>query len=269
MLWKYTPRMLKQSSKILRYSGLFLLPITFLFTAAAQEAGPTADDIVKKSIDARGGLDKIKAIQSVKMTGKFVMGGGQMEAPMTMQIKRPSSLRLDMEIQGQSLIQAYDGTTAWTINPFTGGAEAQKMPAEEAEAFAEGSDMDGALVDYKLKGHKLTLVGKEDLAGKPAYKLKLDKKNGKTETIYVDATSFMEVKTVATRKMMGNDMEMETFVSDFKPVRGVLMPHTIDSKSGGNSVFTINIEKIDANGTVDDAAFKMPEAKPAAKPDAK
>ncbi len=253
--------MLTQSSKILRFSGLFLLPITFLFTVAAQESGPTAADIVKKSIAARGGIDKIKAIQSVKMTGKFVMGGGQMEAPVTMQFKRPSAMRMDMDIQGQTLVQAYDGTTAWTINPFTGGAEPQKMSGEEAEAFLESSDMDGALVDYEAKGHKITLAGKEDVAGKPAYKLKVDKKNGKTETIYVDASSFMEVKTVATRKMMGNEMELETFVSDFKPIAGVLMPHSMDSKAGGNSVVAVSFEKIEANVKVEDSAFKMPAAK--------
>jgi outer membrane lipoprotein-sorting protein len=250
-----------QCSKILRYSGLFLLPITFLFTAAAQESGPSVDDIVNKSIDARGGSDKIKAIQSVKMTGKLVMGGGQMEAPMTLQMKRPSSMRMDMEFQGQSVVQSYDGTTVWTINPFTGGADAQKMTGDEADDVIDNSDMEGTLVGYKEKGHKIALLGKEDLAGKPAYKLKVDKKNGKTETIYVDAATFMEVKTVAMRKMMGSDMEMETFVSDFKPVAGVLMPHVIDSKSGGNSLMTLNIDKIEANVAIDDAVFKMPVAK--------
>lgn len=253
--------MLTQSSKILRYSGLFLLPITFLITAAAQETGLSLDDIVRKNIDARGGLDKIKAIQSVKISGKMVMGGGQMEAPMTMQMKRPSSIRMDMEFQGQKVVQSYDGTTAWMINPFTGGAEPQKMGADEAEGITEGSDMDGTLVDYQAKGHKIALAGKEDLAGKPAYKLKVDKKNGKTETIYIDAASFLEVKTVATRKMMGNDMELETYVSDFRPVSGVLMAYVIDSKADGNSVMTLTLDKVEANVPIDDAIFKMPAAK--------
>lgn len=253
--------MLTQSAKILRNSGLFLLPITFLFTAAAQQAGLSVDDIVKKNIDARGGLDSIRAVQSVKMTGKMVMGGGQMEAPMTMQMKRPSSMRMDMEFQGQKVIQGYDGTTAWMINPFTGGADPQKMSADEAEGMTEGSDMDGSLVDYQAKGHKVALVGKEDVAGKPAYKLKVDKKNGKTETMYIDATSFLDVKTVATRKMMGNDMELETYVSDFRPEGGVMMPHVIDSKSDGNSVMMLTLQKVETNVAIDDAVFKMPAAK--------
>jgi hypothetical protein len=189
------------------------------------------------------------------------MGGGQMEAPMTMQIKRPSSLRLDLEIQGQTMVQAFDGMTAWTINPFSGGTEPQKMSADEAGEFTDGADMDGALIGYKEKGHKVTLVGKEDLAGKPVYKLKVDKKSGKTETIYIDATSYLEVKVVAMRRVMGNEMEMETSISDFKPVGGVLMPHSMDSKSGGNAVYAISIEKIEANLPVDDAVFKMPTAK--------
>jgi outer membrane lipoprotein-sorting protein len=250
-----------QSSKILRYAGLALLPLTFLLTVSAQEGGLSVDDIVKKNIDARGGLDKMKAIQSIKMTGKMVMGGGQMEAPMTLQMKRPSLVRIDMEFQGQAVVQGYDGTTAWSINPFTGGAEAQKMSDDEAEALKENSDMDGTLIDYKAKGHKIELAGKEDLAGKPAYKLKVTKKNGKTETVYVDATSFLEVKTVAMRKMMGNEMEMESFTSDYRPVSGVLIPFNIDSKAEGNSVMTLTLEKIEANVAVDDALFKMPAAK--------
>jgi len=135
------------------------------------------------------------------------------------------------------------------------------MEAEEAEGMIDGSDMDGTLVDYAAKGSKVVLAGKEDVAGKPAYKLKVDKKSGKTETIYVDAASFMEVKSVAMRKIMGNDTELETFVSDFRPVGGVLMPHVIDSKSEGNSVMTINIDKIEANPAIDDTVFKMPAPK--------
>lgn len=253
--------MLTQSSKILRCAGLFLLPAIILFTASAQEGGLSVDDIVNKNIDARGGMDKIKAIQNIKMTGKLVMGGGQMEAPMTMQMKRPSSVRMDMEFQGQAVVQGYDGETAWMINPFTGGADAQKMGEDEAESVKEGADLEGALVDYKTKGHKIALLGKEDLSGKPAYKLKVDKKGGKTETVYVDATSFLEVKTVATRKVMGNEMEMETFATDYKPVAGVLMPFSLDSKSGGNSVVTITIDKVEANVPVEASIFKMPAPK--------
>jgi outer membrane lipoprotein-sorting protein len=250
-----------QSSKILRYAGLALLPFTFLLTVSAQEGGLSVDDIVKRNVDARGGMDKIKAIQSLKMTGKMVMGGGQMEAPMTLQMKRPSSVRMDMEFQAQAVVQGFDGETAWMINPFMGGADAQKMTGDEAEAVKENADMEGALVDYRAKGHKIELAGKEDLSGKPAYKLKITRKNGKTETVYVDATSFLEVKTVAVRKMMGNEMEMETFTSDYRPVGGVLMPFSIDSKTDGNSVMTLTLEKVEANVPVDDALFKMPAAK--------
>ena len=253
--------MLTPSPKILRCAGLLLLPVVFLLTAAAQESDLTIDDILKKSIDARGGLEKLKAVESVKMTGKLVMGGGQMEAPWTLQFKRPANMRVDMEFQGQSVVQGYDGETAWMINPFTGGADAQKMGEDEAEGMKEGSDLDGPLVDYKAKGHKISLAGKEDLVGRSVYKLKIDKKNGKTETVYLDATTFLPVKTVALRKMMGNEMEMETFISDYKAVSGVQMPYLIDSKSGGNSVMTITLEKIEANVPVEAAQFKMPAAK--------
>jgi hypothetical protein len=89
----------------------------------------------------------------------------------------------------------------------------------------------------------------------------VDKKNGKTETMYIDATSFLDVKTVAMRKMMGNDTELETYVSDFRPEGGVMMPHVIDSKADGNSVMMLTLDKVETNVAIDDAVFKMPAAK--------
>ena len=44
--------------------------------------------------------------------------------------------------------------------------------------------MEGPLVDYRRKGHKVELLGKEKVEGVDAYKLKLTLKGGEVKYIY-------------------------------------------------------------------------------------
>lgn len=227
------------------------------------QTDPTLDQIVEKHIVAMGGAAKLKAIQSFRMTGKAVMGGGQMEAPMTLQVKRPRKSRLEMTVQGRPFVQAFDGESGWSINPFTGSTEPQPMGEDETKAARDSSDLDGPILDYKTKGHTMELIGKEDVEGTPAYRLKMTKKSGSVETHFLDAETYLSLKTIARRKIQGTDMDIEIVPSHFKPVSGVMMPHVLDQKVGGRSVIQMNVERIDANVPIDDAVFSMP--KPAEK----
>jgi len=132
--------------------------------------GQTVDEILAKNFAARGGLEKIRATQSYKMTGKMVVQG--MELPFTLLSARPDLMRMDMTLQGKSMVQAYDGETAWMINPMAGG-DAEKLPEDQTKSFREQGEFDGPLVDYKTKGHTVELIGKEEIEGTEAYKLKV------------------------------------------------------------------------------------------------
>lgn len=232
-------------------------------TASAQ----TVDELVEKNIKARGGLDKIKAVKSVKMYGKMKMG--PMEAPFIIVNSRPNKIRTDFTIQGMTGTQAFDGTTGWSVMPFMGKKDAEKMSEDELKAVADDADIDGPLVDYKAKGNKLELLGKEDVQGAPAYKIKVTRKNGVERTVYLDADTYLEVKADSKRKIQGQEMEGETIIGDYKAVEGVMYPHSMESKIKGKEGVgqTITIEKIAVNPQLDANTFSMPApAKPAEAP---
>ena len=94
----------------------------------------------RKHIQAIGGIDKLKAIQSVTISGKAVLMGGQLEAPIAMRVKRPGSMRMEFTVQDKSYIQAFDGTTAWTINPFMGSPDPQKSNDEDTALAQDDAD---------------------------------------------------------------------------------------------------------------------------------
>src|ERR1043165_6811640 len=124
---------------------IMLFAFTLLFAVAA--SAQTVDEIINKSIEARGGLQKIKAIKSLRLTGKLTVTGPGIELPVTIQQKRPGTFRMDATFQGQAVIQAYDGTTGWQVNPFQGISEPDKLAGDDLKDAQEQADMDGPLVD--------------------------------------------------------------------------------------------------------------------------
>jgi outer membrane lipoprotein-sorting protein len=216
------------------------------------------DQIIQKHIDATGGLQAWRDVKSMSASAKASMMGGQLEMALSMKQKRPSMMRMDFSVQGTAMVRATDGATAWQINPMAGSKDAAKVSGKEAEELNESADMDGPLVDYREKGHAIELVGREEVEGTSAYKLKVARKNGRQETHWIDAASFLVVKTQTRTTQMGQEMEIESFPGNYKKVGAVLMPHTLEQKVNGKSLMTMTFEKFDLNPQIDDAEFKMP-----------
>ena len=229
--------------------------------ATPEEPPLTADQIVQKHIEALGGEAKLNAIQSLVVTGKAAILG-QTEAPLTIRVMRPNLLRLEITFQGKTIVQAFDGATAWTLNPLV-AAEPKQASEEDTRAAQDSSDfIGGNLVDYKSKGNAVELVDKEEIEGVSVYKLKLTKKSGLVEYDYLDASSFLPVKTEGRRRQLGQEVLYESKIANFKPVEGVLMPFSVTQLVNGRLAMEITVEKMDANRPLDAAVFKMP-AKPA------
>lgn len=232
-----------------------------LLPAAPQEAALTADQIVEKHVEAIGGTAKLNAIQTLVVTGKATILG-QTEAPLTIRVKRPNLMRLEMTFQGRTIVQAFDGVTAWTLNPMIGTGPKQSSEGD-TQAAQESSDfIGGNLVDYKSKGNTVELVDKEDLDGVSVYKMKITKKSGSVEYDYLDAKSFLPIKTEGRRMQLGQEILYESKIANYKPVEGVLMPFNLTQLVNGRLAMEIAIEKMDVNIPVDAAIFKMPD-KPA------
>jgi len=173
-------------------------------------------------------------------------------------------------VEDQKIIRVYDGKSAgWVVNPFAEKKDAQPMSAEDLKSVSEESDFDGPFIDYKAKGNQIELVGKEELQGKPAYRIKLTNKNGNIRFYLFDATSFLPAKWEETRVVEGKETPWESFFSDYREVNGVKYAFQIDSDSPGTDLKqTVVAEKIEINAQIDETRFAkpvVPEA-PAASP---
>jgi outer membrane lipoprotein-sorting protein len=252
----------------MRFRSLTTLALALLCAFSITAAELTVDEILAKNAEAKGGLDKLKALQSIKFTGKMTLSGG-MEAPITMTKKRPEMMRMDFTVQGMTGTQAYDGATGWMVMPFMGKKDAEPMPAEAVREVKEMADFDGPFIDYAKKGYKVELLGKGDVEGTPAYKVKVVR-DGQETVVYIDADSFLELKSEAKRKIQGQDVEGETTFGNYQEFGGLLFPMSIEMKAKGMpGGQTITLESVEINPAVADDTFKMPAKKAEAAPAAK
>lgn len=238
-------------------SSVCLLAVVFASTVAHAQ---TAEEIVAKNLKAKGGVEKLKAMNTVKITGTISAQG--MELPMTTWARRPNLIRREMQIQDKRVVNAFDGVTVWAINPMmTGSDEPQELTGPMATMTKDDADFDGVLVDYKEKGHKVELVGAETLEGKKVYHLKITKKNGQIQHYFVDADSGIEVRTVSSVQMGPTTAEVTTDLSNYQVVDGLSVPFSMKQSMNGQVAAEVKIEKVEFNLPIDDTMFKMPGKK--------
>jgi hypothetical protein len=205
------------------------------------------------------GISKMKDWTTFRITGKTIAQG--MEFPFTMTTKRPSSLRIEAEVQGNKMIQVFDGQHGWSIVPWSGSTTPQDMTPDEIKNMKEQADMEGSMYDFKAKGHQAELLGKEDMEGSSVYKIKLTKANGDVDINFIDAESFLLLKTTSRVKVQGNEVESESLFTNYKDVDGVLVVTTVTNKFKGQTMSQLVIEKTEVNVAAPDSLFVKPEIK--------
>jgi len=235
-------------------------------------AAQTAEDLVAKNLEAKGGLEKIKAIKSYRLSGKFQQGS--FTAQVAQEAKAPNSIREMFTVQGMTQIQAYDGKTGWQISPFQGRRDPEMLGEDDLRDIVEDADFYGPLVDYKEKGNTIEYLGHDTVDGDDVYRLKVTLKNGDIVYYYLDPDTYIEIRTERQQFIRGAVRENQTDLGSYKQVNGVFFPFSIASgpKNRPDQKGTVTVEKMEANVEIPDSGFKMqtsppaPASKPGGKP---
>lgn len=224
--------------------------------AAGAQGPQTVDELIARNIEARGGMEKIKTVKSLRMTGKMVPGPGA-EASFTTELARPDKVRTEVTFRGESRIQVFNGQNGWLA---LGKGQPEAIPEEDVKGMEAQADFDGPLVGFREKGNQIELAGKEDVAGKPAYNLKLTKKNGDVEIHSLDAETFLEVKVAGKSVVRGETVEGETSLGDYRKVDGLAYPFSIHSKQkGAQGGMAVTFSKIEVNPDLPADRFEKPQ----------
>jgi hypothetical protein len=212
----------------------------------------TADELVAKNLQARGGAEALRAITSMHTLGKMRLGGG-LEAKTESFAVAPDKVRLEFSLQGLTAVQAWDGQQAWAIDPFQGRRDPQKLSADDSKDLVLAADIAGPLLDWQKKGSRLEYLGTEDIDGTDAHKLRVTFKNGDSQVLFLDPDQFLAIRVVDHRMVRGQEQVQTTDVGEYEKVDGVYFPF----EQGQN-----HIESAQLNTPMDAPQFAFPAAKP-------
>ena len=237
-----------------------------LLAVALPAVAQTADELVAKNLAARGGAAQLGAIHTIVSRGELRFPGDFKLAYKETQARlegKPGdgAVRIDASLEGLTLVQAYDGANAWRINPFEGRRDAEHMGADEARELADEGSIDGALLSARTKGSQVDYLGREDIDGTDAYKLRVTQPDGTVFTYWLDPDALLEIRILERRTIRGAEKETETDLGDYERVGGVYFPFSITSgpkDAPPSEKQVITIASADANVPVTPDTFAMP-----------
>ena len=276
------------------WAGVLLATLASLAPAAEKSqprAKVSAMQIVERNVAARGGLQGWRSVESLSLMGKMEAGGNnrptlpmpgrktgrqmppprpaeQVQLPFVMELKRPRKVRVELQFNGQTALQVFDGTNGWKLRPFLNRREVETFTAEELKSASSEAELDGFLVDYAAKGTKVELEGMEKVDDRDTYKLKLTLKNGQAVHLWIDAQTFLETKLEGTpRRLDGKYHPVEVYYRDFRSTNGLVIPYLLETvvqdvagvKDPRIIAEKIIVEKVVVNPKLDESLFAKPQ----------
>ncbi|MBC7828023.1 MAG: hypothetical protein H7122_09770 [Chitinophagaceae bacterium] len=232
-----------------------------IFSTIASQA-QTVDEVISKHIEAMGGLDKLKSLKSLYMEGVAVMQNGN-EIISKIYRVQDKLLRREIEFGMGSVTVIVTDKEGWSSNPRSGGAF-EPLPKEAVEAQQLELDIAGPFVDYAAKGHKVELLGKENIGTTETYKIRLTPKTGKEIIYFIDTKDHYIVRQTVkgggmfgggqNRGNQGADAEININYSDYKKTpEGYVFANSLSMGNSGNNM---SYEKIEVNKPVDEKLYK-------------
>ena len=284
-------------------SLMFCISLAFAASfAAAADIPPSgaklsAAQIVDKNVAARGGLQAWRAVKTMSLAGKLGVGGNrratlavpapnpkntsvivprrpaeEVQLPFVMELKRPRKIRFELQFNGKTAIQVYDGANGWKLRPFLNRLEVEPYTADEMKIASMQGELDGPLVDYAAKGTRVELDGMEKVEGRDTYKLKLTMNNGQAIHVWIDAQTFLETKIEGQPRMLdGTEHPVEIYFRDYRPVDGLQIPYVLETRvlpvtktaTGLRDTPVpperITIEKVEVNPKLEESLFTKPQ----------
>ena len=236
--------------------------------------GRVVDGLIARNVEARGGADAWRAVNSLRVSGQMDLGQG-MHVPYTIEQKRPGKMCIEFEFDGDLATQCVSGQSGWKVLPYLGRTRPEPMTDIEFREMADTAEIDGLLLDAARRGHDITLAGKAMINGHETFKLEVAMPRNRTAQqpcvdevtmprgarrwIYLDAETALEVKLETMRSRNGREHLVETWYSDWRESDGLLMPHRQDSMAEGNrEMHWLTVERVTVNPAIDDQRFARP-----------
>ncbi|MDE2251383.1 MAG: hypothetical protein KGL25_08255 [Gammaproteobacteria bacterium] len=222
----------------------------------------TAAQIIQKNAVARGGIEAWRKVQTMVWLGHIVSDHAALPSmPFVMEQKRPNKTHFEIHVMNQTTERLFDGAQGWKVHADQGNRPAVEPFSIQELRFAQSAlGIDGPLMAAAAKGYAVTLVGVDQIEGHKTYRLDIRLPSGETDHVWVDATTFLEVRyDRPSDGVLGAARSVSVVYGDYRSYEGLQLPSVIETGVGpGSTPDRMMIERVVLNPPLDDDRFSHP-----------
>jgi len=235
--------------------GIVAAMLLTLASLTRADAPPVLDAkaVVEKSIDAAGGKEKLSAVKSMTVAGTIAMPAQAINGTLTL-FRAPGKAVVIVEIPGITTVRSgIVGDVAYESSELLGS---RLLGEVEKRRLLDGMDPQAQFDRLgELKDMKVEAAGK--IGDADVWKLSGVNAEGDAETHWIDAKTFLTLKSeMVIQHLMGKIPATIDF-SDFKTIDGITFPTVMKQQAAGANVIS-TLADIKINPDIPDATFALP-----------
>jgi hypothetical protein len=227
-----------------------LLPAVLVASVCSAQS---LDEIINKYYAANG-TEILGKASTLYIEGNVSQMGTEM--PIFVSVKKPDKVKVVITFNGMDIVTAYDGEKGFMINPLSGATDPVEIPEDQLASVQDYNMFrDNMLINFKAG--RVKLDGVEDVNGKPAYRLTITDEAGTVTGSYIDKESFLTVKTTATVNQMGQEMVVESYITEYMDINGVKFAKVIKQMVNGMELGGMTFTLVELDRPMEDSVFKI------------
>ena len=220
---------------------------------------PNASAVLKRIIDAKGGLDALKKVRTVvaEADTTFHVNGPPLSSKTRTYVIYPDKFRVDAKVEGADVVQVFNGGNAWARDP----AGVHDAPPGMRDDFSASVRRDMIPLLVAAAEGKLTVraLPDEGTGGQVLKVLEISGTGLPPVKLYVDSQSLVVRQTFQTPGPDGKRIQAEELFADYRAVDGVQVPFRADVRRNGTLVLSRTLTQVTFNSSLDDNLFVRPQ----------
>ena len=229
-------------------------------TGGTPPAGAVGE-LLRRVIDARGGLAALKAVRSVVADSETTFLGERGEVAATTATRTyvvyPDKFRVDVTVQGDQISQIYNAGQMWEKSR-VGVREMPPAARQDAESSVRRDTIPLLIAAYEGTA---TTVLRPDEKGADARALRVLEISGaqlQPVRLYIDDQMLIVKQSFSTPGPDGKPVRSEEAFSDYRPVGNVRVPFQAAVSRDGHVLVRRTLTNVKLNEPLDPALFARP-----------